>query len=122
MHSRRKLMKTGLATAALGTTNVALHATEERTSHSDTSGELPHQLTVLSICQEDGRETLGVKTQAGVLDVAAASKLLGYSPPLSLEELLTKGGNAELKALVGSSSKSSRGSQARAIAISSHCC
>ena len=106
MQSRRKLMKAGLAAAALATTNVALHATEERTSHSDTSGELPSQLTVLSIRQEDGRETLGVKTEAGVLDVAAASKLLGYSPPLSLEELLTKGGNAELKALVEAALKS----------------
>jgi hypothetical protein len=94
MQSCRKLMKAGLAAAALATTNIAVHATEERKSHGDTSGELPRQLTVLSIRQEDGRETLGVKTESGVLDVAAASKLLGYSPPLSLEELLTKGGNA----------------------------
>ena len=100
MQSRRKVMKAGLAAAALATTNVTVHAAQEGRSRSDTSGELPSQLTVLSIRQEDGRETLGVKTQAGVLDVAAASKLLGYSPPLSLEELLTKGGNAELKALV----------------------
>jgi hypothetical protein len=60
----------------------------------------------LSIRQEDGHETLGVKTQAGVLDVVAASKLLGFSPPLGLEELLRKSGNAELKALVEAALKS----------------
>ncbi|MBR0935758.1 fumarylacetoacetate hydrolase family protein [Bradyrhizobium jicamae] len=106
MQSRRKLMKAGLAAAALATTNVGVHATEERMSHSGTSGELPRQLTALAIRREDGRETLVVKTEAGVLDVAAASKLLRYSPPLSLEELLTKGGNAELKALVEAALKS----------------
>ncbi|MDE5447020.1 FAA hydrolase family protein [Bradyrhizobium sp. CSA207] len=108
MQSRRILMKAGLAAVALGTTNVTGHAAQESKSRGKSSGELPRQLTVLSIHQKDGRETLGVKTQAGVLDVAAASKLLGFSPPLTLEELLTNGGNAELAAVVAAALKSSK--------------
>jgi 2-keto-4-pentenoate hydratase/2-oxohepta-3-ene-1,7-dioic acid hydratase in catechol pathway len=106
MQSRRKLMEAGLAAAALAATNVTVHGAQDKKSRSNASGELPRQLTVLSIRKEDGQETIGVKTQAGVLDVAAASKLLGFSPPLTLEDLLTNGGNAELKALVEAALKS----------------
>jgi hypothetical protein len=78
MQSRRKLMKAGLAAAALATTNIAVHATEKGKSHSDTSGELPRQLTALSMRQEDGRETLGVKTQAGCLTWRARQSSSGF--------------------------------------------
>jgi 2-keto-4-pentenoate hydratase/2-oxohepta-3-ene-1,7-dioic acid hydratase in catechol pathway len=43
---------------------------------------------------------MGVKTNAGVLDVSAATKLLGLTAPLTLEALLVNGGNAELKTLI----------------------
>ncbi|MVT54231.1 FAA hydrolase family protein [Bradyrhizobium yuanmingense] len=100
MHSRRKLMKAGLAAAAFAATNVSAQAAGETSSRSSGSGALPHKLTVVSIRQEDGRETMGVKTAAGVLDLAAATKLLGHSAPLTLEELLINGGNAEVNTLV----------------------
>lgn len=100
MHSRRKLMKAGLAAAAFAATNVSAEAGSEATARSNGSDELPRKLTVLSIRQEDGRETMGVKTNAGVLDVSAATKLLGLTAPLTLEALLVNGGNAELKTLI----------------------
>ena len=105
MHSRRKLMKAGLAAAALATTKVSAQAAGETASRSNGSDELPRKLTILSIRQDDGRETMGVKTAAGVLDVAAATKLLGLSAPLTLEALLVNGGNAELKTLVDTALK-----------------
>ncbi|MDE2260788.1 MAG: fumarylacetoacetate hydrolase family protein [Betaproteobacteria bacterium] len=50
-------------------------------------------LTLLSMLQKDGAETLGVKTPAGILDVRAAARGLKKSAPLTLDELL-QGGNA----------------------------
>jgi 2-keto-4-pentenoate hydratase/2-oxohepta-3-ene-1,7-dioic acid hydratase in catechol pathway len=62
--------------------------------------ELPRNLTALSIRQKDGRETLGVKTAAGVLDVVAARQLLGLNAAPTLEDLLQEGGAAALDTLV----------------------
>ncbi len=61
---------------------------------------MPRGLTLLSIKQGDGGETLGVKTARGVLDVAAASRALGLAAPLTLEAMLSTGGAPALTALV----------------------
>ncbi|MCK1315469.1 fumarylacetoacetate hydrolase family protein [Bradyrhizobium sp. 23] len=105
MESRRTLMKAGLAAAAVATTNISAQAAQQAKSREGSGGELPRQLTILSIRQDDGRDTMGVKTQAGILDVVAASKALGLSAPVTLEDLLKGGGSSEVKALVDAALK-----------------
>lgn len=54
MQSRRNLMKTGLAAGAFVTANVAARAADGKKRHHQTGdGELPRNLTLLSIRQSD---------------------------------------------------------------------
>jgi 2-keto-4-pentenoate hydratase/2-oxohepta-3-ene-1,7-dioic acid hydratase in catechol pathway len=62
--------------------------------------QMPRGLTLLAMLQEDGSETLGVKLDKGVLDVAAAGKALNLDVPQSLESLLMVGGVPALERLV----------------------
>jgi 2-keto-4-pentenoate hydratase/2-oxohepta-3-ene-1,7-dioic acid hydratase in catechol pathway len=61
--------------------------------------EMPRGLTLVSIRQSDGQETLGVKTDQGILDVATASKALGMPAPLTLEAMLAEGSAPAVSAL-----------------------
>jgi 2-keto-4-pentenoate hydratase/2-oxohepta-3-ene-1,7-dioic acid hydratase in catechol pathway len=70
--------------------------------------EMPRGLTLLSIRQSDGTETLGAKTPMGVLDVVQANKILELHAPETLENLLKSGNAAELEALVRTAIDSSR--------------
>ncbi len=58
--------------------------------------EMPKGLTLLSITNADGAETLGIKTGSAVIDVLKASHLLGIPAPLTMEELLREGNAAGL--------------------------
>jgi hypothetical protein len=60
----------------------------------------PKSLITLSIANPDGSETLGVKTPAGVVDVAAAARALGLEAPLTMDELLREHSSEKLHALV----------------------
>jgi 2-keto-4-pentenoate hydratase/2-oxohepta-3-ene-1,7-dioic acid hydratase in catechol pathway len=62
--------------------------------------ELPRNLTLLSIVQADGAETLGVRMPHGVLDVRRAAQKLGMAAPLTLEELLRDGNASELDRVI----------------------
>jgi 2-keto-4-pentenoate hydratase/2-oxohepta-3-ene-1,7-dioic acid hydratase in catechol pathway len=63
---------------------------------------MPTHVTLLSMLNADGSETLGVKLPDDwVLDVRKACQLLGMSAPLTLEELLTEGNAYELDKLIG---------------------
>src|SRR5512139_3976113 len=64
--------------------------------------ELPKGLTLLSIAQPDGAETLGIKTGSSVIDVRVASRLLGIPTPLTMEELLREGNAAALTQIAAS--------------------
>jgi len=65
------------------------------------SGGIPRDLTLLSIQHDDGSESLGVKLPGGILDVMAAALALKIdSPPLTLEELLLRGGGDQIEKLV----------------------
>jgi len=57
-------------------------------------------ITLLSILHAGGAETLGVKFDDGVFDVALASGLLAHPAPLTLEQLLREGSWAQVDALV----------------------
>ncbi len=71
--------------------------------------EMPRGITLLSIANPDGTETLGIRTGSAVIDVRAASRLLRITAPLTLEELLREG-NAVGLANIAAASGSTRSS------------
>ena len=96
MTSRRSFLKTaGVVTAGLGAASTSASTEKMATAKKyDGPHEMPTNVTLLSIQNADGSETLGVKLDHGaVLDVRKASLLLGIAAPVTLEELL-RGGNA----------------------------
>ena len=111
MTTRRDfLATTGLATAGVLVGASASASAKETQAAKKYEGphDLPKNMTLLSIQQPDGAETLGVKTSKGVVDVRRAARLLSLSAPLTLEELLREGnasGLTKLIAAVGSSAK-----------------
>ena len=107
--------RTFLTTSAAVTAGLALGMTEQASAKpalliEKYTGphELPKGLTLLSLHNADGTETLGIKSGSIVIDVRAASKLLGIPAPLTLEELLREGNAAALNkiAAAGGSEKS----------------
>ncbi len=94
--------RTFLAASTAVTAGVALGIPEAgakpEAQHKKYSGphEMPKGLTLLAIAHADGTETLGIKTASGVIDVRAASRLLGIQSPLTMEELLREGNAAGL--------------------------
>jgi 2-keto-4-pentenoate hydratase/2-oxohepta-3-ene-1,7-dioic acid hydratase in catechol pathway len=73
------------------------------------SHEMPRGLTLLAIKQSDGKETLGVKTNSGIIDVAKANALLGLHAPQTLEGLLRSGHAKALHELVAATSAPAAG-------------
>lgn len=100
-----------LATAAITTTG----ASETEPHHQDSyqgPHEMPRNLTLLTIAHADGSESLGVKTDKGILDVRAAAKTLKLKAPQTLEELLHHGNAAGLQKLISAASTSAKGKSA----------
>jgi 2-keto-4-pentenoate hydratase/2-oxohepta-3-ene-1,7-dioic acid hydratase in catechol pathway len=98
MTTRRDFMKTaaaGVGAATLGTAGGA-----EAAAPNSGPRQMPRGLTLLSMLQADGNETLGVKLSNGVLDVASAGKALKIDTPLTLEALLASGNAASLEQLI----------------------
>jgi 2-keto-4-pentenoate hydratase/2-oxohepta-3-ene-1,7-dioic acid hydratase in catechol pathway len=112
-NSRREFLKAtagtslaGIATAtgaAAGTAGSA--AAPRRRGGSAASHELPRGMTLLSIRSEHG-DTLGVKTDRGILDVRRASLVLRLPVPLTLDDLLQEGRAPELAHLLAAAQKS----------------
>lgn len=105
MTSRRTFLKTATAGAALAaTTGASIAAVKKpRGPH-----EMPSGVTLLSIKQRNGTETLGVKTPNGILDVAEAARALGVDAPLNLEELLRGGNMRGLRQVIDEASARAR--------------
>ena len=76
-----------------------------RRKRSAAAHEMPRGMTLLSIRSEHG-DTLGVKTDGGILDVRRASLALRHPVPLTLDELLQEGGAPELAHLLAAARKS----------------
>ena len=111
MTTRRDfLATTGLVTAGvLAGTSTGLAAKDTPSTKTfKGSHELPKNLTLLSIDNGDGTETLGVKTGKGILDVRKAARLLSLSTPMTLEELLREGNAAGLNKLIAAASSSAK--------------
>src|ERR1700733_15003851 len=115
-NNRRELLKTvagtslaGLAAAAAATGTATGAATgtapARRRKRSGASPEMPRGMTLLSIRSEHG-DTLGVKTDRGILDVRRASLALHHPVPLTLDDLLQEGGAPELANLVAAAGTS----------------
>ncbi len=116
-NSRREFLK-DVAGTSLGGIAAAAGATAAATGGNDlrptrrrkrsvASQEMPRGMTLLSIRSEHG-DTLGVKTDRGILDVRGASLALHLSVPLTLDDLLQEGGAPELAHLVAAARKSRR--------------
>ncbi len=90
MTTRRNFIKTAAA-ATVGT--AALVQAEGTKAAVTSSGprQMPRGLTLLSMVQPDGAETLGVKLPDGILDVAKAGNALKIDAPITLEDLLASG-------------------------------
>jgi 2-keto-4-pentenoate hydratase/2-oxohepta-3-ene-1,7-dioic acid hydratase in catechol pathway len=61
---------------------------------------MPKDMTLLSIANGDGSETLGVKTGDSVIDVRKASQVLGLPAAQTLDQLLREGSAGQLAKLV----------------------
>jgi len=99
MTTRRDFIKTAVA-AGVGT--AALGQAGEGKAQAASSGpkQMPRGLTLLSMVQADGAETLGVKLPSGILDVADARNALKIDAPTTLEDLLASGGAGALEQLI----------------------
>ena len=96
---RRFLMDTGaLGLGMVGVAPLAA-AGEAPRAAGGPAGMLP-AVTLLSIRHAGGRETLGVKFDDGVFDVAQAAGLLGMSAPLTLEQMLREGSWPQIEAVI----------------------
>jgi 2-keto-4-pentenoate hydratase/2-oxohepta-3-ene-1,7-dioic acid hydratase in catechol pathway len=98
MTTRREFIKTaaaGIGAATLGTSGVT-----QAGAPASGSQLMPRGLTLLSMLQSDGSETLGVKLPNGILDVAQASKALKIDAPITLDSLLETGNSASLDQLI----------------------
>jgi 2-keto-4-pentenoate hydratase/2-oxohepta-3-ene-1,7-dioic acid hydratase in catechol pathway len=101
MTTRRTFLKTtGAVTVGLSTATACATTPAGMKEKFAGPHEMPKKSTLLSIKNADGTETLGVKTEDGVIDVRKASALLGIAAPMTLEELLKQGNASGLAKLV----------------------
>jgi 2-keto-4-pentenoate hydratase/2-oxohepta-3-ene-1,7-dioic acid hydratase in catechol pathway len=96
----------GVAGAASGAaTGAAVGAVpKRRRRQSSAAHDMPRGMTLLSIRSDHG-DTLGVKTDRGILDVRRASLALHRAVPLTLDDVLQQGGAPELAQLVAAAQK-----------------
>ncbi len=103
MISRRMLIKTAGAGAAGATVGLgsAAHA-EDKAMNAKYSGpfEMPRNMTLTSIANADGTETLGVKVGENIIDVRKASELLNLPAARTLDQLLQEGSAGQLAKLI----------------------
>ncbi|HSY05091.1 MAG TPA: fumarylacetoacetate hydrolase family protein [Steroidobacteraceae bacterium] len=104
------MLTVGMAGASR--TSAAAAATAMAASYAGPH-EMPTHVTLLSMRNADGSETLGVKLgDAAVIDVRQARQLLGMAAPLTLEELLKEGNASGLNKLIAAAQSSRRASAA----------
>ena len=94
----------GIAVAAGAAAAAPDAVPARRRTHKSASHDMPRGMTLLSIRSQHG-DTLGVKTERGILDVRRASLELHRPAPLTLDDLLQEGGAAELALLAAGAQK-----------------
>jgi 2-keto-4-pentenoate hydratase/2-oxohepta-3-ene-1,7-dioic acid hydratase in catechol pathway len=115
MITRRTLMKSagaGAAGVAVGATAAA--RAEDKAIATKYSGpfEMPKNMTLLSIANADGTETLGIKTGESVIDVRKASQLMNLPAAMTLDQLLQEGSAGQLQKLADAAQASPQGKAA----------
>jgi len=90
MKTRRNFITTAAA-ATVGATALAQAEATKAAVPAGGSRQMPRGLTLLSMVQPDGAETLGVKLPDGILDVAKAGRALKMDAPATLEDMLAAG-------------------------------
>ena len=104
MTSRRNFLKTtGAMTAGIAAAATASASPGKSWAPGKYRGphEMPTNVTLLSMQNSDGSETLGAKLDNDlVLDVRKASQLLSVAAPTTLEELLKEGNARGLNKLI----------------------
>jgi 2-keto-4-pentenoate hydratase/2-oxohepta-3-ene-1,7-dioic acid hydratase in catechol pathway len=90
----------GTAGAALAGYSSAFAAGSPSAGKYDGPFEMPTGMTILSIANPDGTETLGVKSGEQVIDVRKASAALGLPAAFTLDQLLREGSGGQLARLV----------------------
>jgi 2-keto-4-pentenoate hydratase/2-oxohepta-3-ene-1,7-dioic acid hydratase in catechol pathway len=115
MLTRRELIQTAAAGAAGTAMGMGEATAGETAPAAKYSGpfEMPRNMTLLSIANADGSETLGVKTGSEIIDVRKASQLLALPVALTLDRLLQEGSASQLETLI----KAVQGSQQAKAAI-----
>lgn len=103
MTTRRNFMKTAAA-VTVGATALAQADVSKAAVPGARPRQMPRGLTLLSMVQPDGAETLGVKLPGGILDVARAGRALKMDVPATLEDMLAAGNAGALEALVKAAS------------------
>jgi 2-keto-4-pentenoate hydratase/2-oxohepta-3-ene-1,7-dioic acid hydratase in catechol pathway len=105
---RRFLMDTGAL--GLGMVGVApLAAGGETPRAADAPASALPAVTLLSIRHAGGRETLGVRFDDGVFDVAQAAGLLGLTAPLTLEQMLREASWPQVEAVIAATRSANLG-------------
>lgn len=103
----------GMLTTLAGAASVAESATRvQREPASRTLGRgMAKGLTLLTM-RRQGRDSLAVKTDKGILDVRRAAELLGMFAPATMDDLLQNEDGPSLQALVQAAQSSSRAAAA----------
>jgi 2-keto-4-pentenoate hydratase/2-oxohepta-3-ene-1,7-dioic acid hydratase in catechol pathway len=106
MTTRREfLAATGVAAGIIAATADTAAAVDPQPNQKPKGiPEMPRNVTLLSMLNRDGTETLGVKTSGGIIDVRAAATALKIKAPLTLDELLQGGNMAGLERVIAASS------------------
>ncbi len=99
MTTRRNFITTAVAAGVSGAA-LSKSTVGKAASQAPGNQRMLRGLTLLSMMQADGNETLGVKLGDKVLDVAAAGKALNIDAPVTLENLLASGDPGPLERLV----------------------
>ena len=105
MITRRTLIQSAgvgaaAAGAAVGLAGTANAADAPKAAKYSGPFEMPKNVTLLSVANSDGTETLGVKTGDSVIDVRKASELLKLPSPVTLDQLLQEGSASQLNKLI----------------------
>ncbi len=108
--NRRQFIKGASAAglASVASVGAGLGTAAAAPAHAEFDRSMPHGLTVLSMRTSAG-ETIGVKTPAGIVDIAAAAKKFHVAAPLTLDAMLQQGGAGAVKHLVDAAIKSPKG-------------
>jgi 2-keto-4-pentenoate hydratase/2-oxohepta-3-ene-1,7-dioic acid hydratase in catechol pathway len=107
MTTRREfLTATGVAAAGIVVASAdSASATDAQPNQKPRGApEMPRNVTLLSMLNRDGTETLGVKTSRGIIDVRAAATALKIKAPLTLDELLQGGNMTGLERVIAAGS------------------